>query len=146
VILDAPLTGNGINQNIPCDDVSLDVFAMQLTDGTNVAISVDTVSAETAFRAELLVVSPNLCVVSQPYGMYSCAYNVDNFPCPGMSFTAIETGTYLVAIRNSGACNSTDGEYNLIVEGATATLLADDVTDFERVSRTSTRITFAEAR
>jgi hypothetical protein len=97
-------------------------------------VSVDTVSAKTAFDPRLYVLDDTMCSVGLAFEEYAdddfeCTYAPSLWACPAFKVSLDPKSTYYVMVISLGTCNGTVAEYDLTVEtdgDPSLTLAADD--------------------
>jgi hypothetical protein len=130
---------------VPCDGYSLDVYEFEATEGDEIGVAIDTVSAWTTFQPLLLLNDPDECVKAYNVSAFVCEYMADpTAPCAGLSMEVPETGTYQIIVQPIvGTCVDPEtAEYVLQLQGASGPLVqvADDVPHHEEVRSFDARV------
>jgi len=108
----------------------MDVWQVTGEAGGELQISVDTVSADTAFDPWLFVVEPDGCTTAFADDNFDCTYPPPEYSCPAAAVST-EAGTYQIGVMAyNGSCAGGSAEYELSINAdwdVELTNIADDV-------------------
>ena len=118
---------------LPCDDETelKDVwsFTVGADDvGTEIAIEIDTVAADTAFdpEVEVVYVSGSTCTVWSSDDDFICSFPPPDYECPSIVFTPESAGVYLMGVEVVGSCAGATGEYAIASDSIGSFTVAED--------------------
>lgn len=116
--------------DVPCDGSTVDVWSFE-GDGSDVAISVDTVASSSAFDIHMFVNDANECTMAAADDSFDCTYPPPEWQCPALEFPTT-TQTYTIIVASYGSCaTEPTGSYVLNVKqdsDTNLTLVYDDAT------------------
>ena len=132
---DDDATGNATSHfgDLPCEE-EIDVWSLQLSEGEEVTLRVDTVAAASTFDpAVSLYLAPdpdNAKFVDNADDSFDCTFPPPEYQCPELLHTAGLSGTFGIAVENYGCANKDGASYDMQITvngaGRTATLVLDD--------------------
>ena len=103
------LSGSGVvsggdsgTGDVACDGLTVDVWSFE-GDGSDVAISVDTVATNSAFDIHMFVNDENECTMASADDTFDCTYPPPEWQCPALEFTTTAQ-TYTVIVASFGSC------------------------------------------
>ena len=107
----APFSGDTEEaQRVACDGSTVDVWEVDLTDGEELAVTLDMVSEDTAFDAWFFINDPEGCTVLAADDNYECSYAPIAYGCPS-AIVAAEAGAYQVVVQSLGQCTGKHAGY-----------------------------------
>jgi hypothetical protein len=127
--------GDAHQGRISCDQTTGDVWAVEVPDGANLSLAVDTISADSTFSPLMILNDPSGCSIQLAKDNFLCEYPPPSYLCPSIYQTGMTGGTYEVIVLNQHTCTSGSGDYVLEVSGASdVQLVSDDFPAFQQVS------------
>lgn len=130
-----PHEGVAMTSRLACDQTKGDVWTFDVAEGTDIAVTIDTVADESAFSPLLLINDPSACTVGFAQDNFMCEYPPPTYLCPVWAQARASAGRWSAIVLSNGSCNGAEGEYEIRVEGGTGlTLAADDFDAFELLS------------
>jgi hypothetical protein len=132
---DAPFTGTQTaNDTLDCAGLQADVWTFDTPAvDTEVEVTVDTTSADTAFDPAFRIDAPDGCTLVVADDNFACTYAPTAFSCPAAGIFS-EKGTHSIVVRSQGSCTGKSSDYTIRVNGASSlTLAQDDVDAWEDV-------------
>lgn len=111
-----PVAGQGGTGELNCDGTVTDVWTFTAEKGGLVSVSVDTIAADSAFDAGMIVTDPDGCEVSFADDAFDCTFPPADYQCPAASFEAASSGTYTVVVESFGSCVGEKAEYSVQIQ------------------------------
>ncbi|MDP2310724.1 MAG: hypothetical protein Q8P18_32200 [Pseudomonadota bacterium] len=120
--------GESATSSIACDASTTDIWTFVAGNGA-VSVTVDTVSAETAFDPWMWINGSDECAVLLTDDNFDCTFPPPTYMCPSAELEDLTAGdTYEIVVASYGDCTAELVEYQLSVAGASDVQLAmDDV-------------------
>jgi len=122
------------NETLDCAGLQADVWTFDTpTVDTQVAVTVDTVGADSAFDPVFWIDAPDGCTLVVADDNFACTYVPTAFSCPAAGIYS-EKGTHSIVVRSQGSCTGKTSDYVIRVDGVSGlTLAQDDVDAWEDV-------------
>ena len=130
------------SESVNCDGKKVDVWTIDVESSTTVGLAVDTVAAETAFDAKLIVIGADDCVEATADDNYPCTFAPDRYECPAIEVD-LAPGQYDVLVHSMiNVCREgvEMGEYTLTVDSdlpIRPSLEEDDILRYEQIPTTT---------
>ena len=105
--------GNAYYGSVDCASVLTDVWVVDATSGQILRVSMDTVSADTAFDGSLMVNGPDTCTLIGADDAFACSYEPAAKGCPSVVVPINVDGTYEVVVWANGSCTGETADYKL---------------------------------
>ncbi|MFZ5480253.1 MAG: hypothetical protein ACOZNI_26045 [Myxococcota bacterium] len=111
-------SGSGGTSTLDCEGTVVDTWTFEGVDGGTATITVDTVSADTAFDPVMIVADGDTCYIGYSDDAFDCTYPPPTYACPGAELDT-EAGTYTVLVWSFGDCAGESAEYkiDIVLEG-----------------------------
>jgi hypothetical protein len=105
--------GEGQSSTIDCEGFLTDVWSFEATPGETIQITVDTVTADTAFDPWFYLNDPLGCTILLADDNFRCTFEPLAYRCPSGTFEALTAGTYEIEVHSMGACTGKTAAYSL---------------------------------
>ena len=95
---------------VECDGSTVDVWEFDVAEGEEVAITLDTVSSDTAFDAWFWINDSEGCSVAAADDNHACTHSPIAYSCPALIFDG-EPGVYQLVVQSLGQCTGENAGY-----------------------------------
>ncbi|MFO0002483.1 MAG: pre-peptidase C-terminal domain-containing protein, partial [bacterium] len=92
------LTSDANQGAVDCTGETADTWTFSGTAGDNIAVTVDTIAADSASDMVFFVNGPDTCTVATADDSFDCTFPPVDYQCPSLAYTLEETGTYEVVV------------------------------------------------